>query len=52
MSLNAVYRALELIDLTIADKKNVDALTEITRLREVLADHIVGDNIYKSTAEN
>lgn len=52
MSKNALYRALELIDLTIADPKNRQSLSEITRVREVLNDHIVGENIYKSTAEN
>ncbi len=52
MAKNALYRALELIDLTIADPKNRQSLSEITRIREVLNDHILGDNIYKSTARN
>ncbi|GIW64179.1 MAG: hypothetical protein KatS3mg092_0112 [Patescibacteria group bacterium] len=47
--LNAFYRALELIDLTAADKKNHHRLSEILRLRETIADFLVGDNIYKQT---
>lgn len=52
MSLNAFYRALELIDLTIEDKKNRHLLKEILRLREILADYFVGDNIYRSSDED
>ncbi len=52
MSMNAFYRALELIDLIIADKKNKNSLKEILRLREVLADYFVGDNVYKSKEED
>ncbi len=48
MSLNAFYRALELIDFTVDDKKNKNYLKEILRLRELLADYLVGDNFYKS----
>lgn len=48
MSMNAFYRALELIDLTVDDKKNKNSLKEILRLREILADYMVGDNIYQS----
>ncbi len=51
MSTNALYRALELIDFTVADKKNINSLKEILRVREVLVDYFVGDNIYKSTDE-
>lgn len=42
-------RALELLDLTIADSKNRKRLKELFRLREVLADYFYFDNIYKST---
>ncbi len=49
MSRNALYRALELIDFTVGDPKNSNSLKELLRLREVLVDHVVGDNIYKST---
>lgn len=48
-SQKAFERALELLDLTIADPKNRSKLNEITRLREVLVDYFVYDNSYKST---
>lgn len=51
-SRSAFDRALELLDLTIADDKNVSRLKEIVRTREVLADHFAFDNIYCSTDEN
>ncbi|MCL5676113.1 MAG: hypothetical protein M1120_03240 [Patescibacteria group bacterium] len=46
------FRALELLDLTITDKNNIKRLSELTRLREVLADYFYFDNTYKSKAEN
>ena len=49
MSMNALYRGLELIDLTINDKKNKNSLKEILRVREALIDYFLGDNIYKSS---
>lgn len=42
-------RALELLDLTISDRKNQRRLKELFRLREVLADYFYFDNIYEST---
>jgi hypothetical protein len=51
-SQRAFERALELLDLTVADKKNKKRLRELLRVREVLADHFVFDNIYKSTNQN
>ena len=48
----ALDRALELSDLTIDDPKNVDSLKEITRMREVLVDYFLGDNIYGSSDDN
>ncbi|MFA6047738.1 MAG: hypothetical protein WCV59_02590 [Parcubacteria group bacterium] len=45
----AFFRALELLDLTIADKKNISKLREIVRAREALADYFVFDNEYHST---
>lgn len=45
----ALERALELLDLTIADKKNIFRLKELTRLRETLADYFVFDNEYGSS---
>jgi hypothetical protein len=50
----AIDRALELLDLTIQDKKNQQKyrLNELLRLREFLADYFYFDNIYKSTDVN
>ena len=45
----AIERALELLDLTIADKKNIGRLRELTRLRETLVDYFAFDNTYQST---
>jgi hypothetical protein len=52
MSLSAFYRALELIDFSVADPKNKNSLKELLYLREVLCDYLVGTNIYKSTDES
>lgn len=51
ISKNAFYRALELIDFTIQDPKNINSLSEITRMREVLVDYFLYDNIYQSNDE-
>jgi hypothetical protein len=48
-SRKAFYRALELIDLTLRDKKNRGRLREISRVREMLADYFAFDNEYGST---
>lgn len=45
----AFERALELLDLTIFDKKNRSRLKELCRVREALIDYFVFDNEYKST---
>lgn len=50
-STDAFYRALELLDYTIDDPKNKKSLKEILRVREVLADFYVGENIYGLTDE-
>jgi len=42
-------RALELLDLTIADPKNRNSLKELLRLRETLTDYFVFDNQYSSS---
>lgn len=42
----AFDRALELLDLTIADRKNISKLKELTRLRELMADYFVFENEY------
>jgi hypothetical protein len=48
----AFERALELLDLTIADEKHRLRLKELTRLREVLADYFWFDNRYGSSDES
>ena len=51
-SQRAFERALELLDLTLEDKKNRTRLKELARVREALADHFFFDNSYKSTEES
>lgn len=46
----AFTRALELLDLTIADPKNKSRLRELTRTREALVDFLWGKNEYGSSA--
>jgi hypothetical protein len=49
----ALDRALELLDLTMADRRWAGPrLREIARVREVVCDFLVGDNVYGSTAES
>jgi hypothetical protein len=48
-SQKAFERALELLDLTIADKKNKKRLKELLRVREALADYFFFDNEYGSS---
>ena len=48
----AFDRALELIDLTVADTKNYSRLREILRMRECLADFYFGAGLYQSTEES
>jgi len=45
----AFFRALELMDFTMADKNNTQRLSELCRTREVLVDYFFADNQYKST---
>ncbi len=49
MSTNAFYRALELIDFTVVASKNRTSLREILRIRELLVDYHLGENIYHSS---
>ena len=42
-------RALELMDLTISDAKNIKRLRELTRARESLVDYFAGKNVYGSS---
>jgi hypothetical protein len=48
----ALFRALELFDLTLDDprhRQSVARLREIARAREVVADALAGSNVYGST---
>lgn len=45
----AMERALELLDLTIAETKGLPRLRELTRTREGLVDYFLGDNEYSSS---
>ncbi len=50
---NAAFdRALELIDLTLADPRWKTGYKEIARVREVLCDIYFGDNQYDTTPED
>jgi hypothetical protein len=51
LSEGAFERALELLDLTIQDPKNVSRLRELCRVRETLVDYFMFDNIYGSSDE-
>jgi len=45
----AFERALELLDLTLADASSGARLKELARVRESLVDFFVGENVYLST---
>jgi hypothetical protein len=45
----AVYRGLELLELTIADSRHRHRLKELTRLREALLDYFFGSNEFGSS---
>ena len=48
----AFERSLELLDLTLADPKNVGRLKEVARAREVWVDFFSGANIYGSSEQS
>ena len=48
----ALDRALELIDLTIQDKRWKKRLKELCRVREIVCDYFFGSNEYQSTPES
>jgi hypothetical protein len=49
---HALDRALELIDLTMADPhRSPSEIKEIARMREVVCDYLVGENEYRSSSE-
>jgi len=45
---NAVFRALDLIDASVCDKKNKKHLKEFLRTKEILVDYFCGKNIYQT----
>ena len=49
---NAIDRALELFDLTLADPRWKSRLREIARAREVFCDAVFGDQQYKTSLED
>src|SRR3989339_307141 len=49
---NALERALELVDFTLSDKKHINRLKEIVRLRELLAGHYINNNYYQVDLED
>jgi hypothetical protein len=51
-SRRAYDRALELLDMTISDKRNKKRLKELARLRESLNDYFIFENSYNSTDKN
>jgi len=48
----AFTRALELLNLTIADPRHRHRLKEMTRLREALLDYFLGNNEFRSTEKS
>jgi hypothetical protein len=51
----ALYRALDLFDLTLDDdrhRRQPARLRELARAREVVVDFLAGDNVYRSTGES
>jgi hypothetical protein len=49
---SALDRFLELIDLTIADPRMKGRRKELCRVREIVCDYFVGENVYRSTADS
>lgn len=47
----AFYRALELVYLTIEFCRCKSSLKELTRMRELLVDYFLGENLYSSSAK-
>lgn len=49
LSMEAVNRALELLDLTVASLNKYSSLKECLRVRECLADYFYGNNTFSSS---
>lgn len=47
----SIWRALELLDLTLADEKWQGRTKELRRLREVCCDRFLGNNEYQTSPE-
>jgi hypothetical protein len=52
LRMRAFERALELLDLTLADRRWRDRLREIARARELLCDAAAGGSEYRTTVED
>jgi len=48
---NSLCRTLDLINLTIADKKNIIRLRELTRTKELWLDFVMGENEHDQSDE-
>ncbi len=48
----ALWRLIELVDLTIDDKKNIRKLRELCRFKEVLSDLYCKTNVYNISYES
>ncbi|HEX5029956.1 MAG TPA: hypothetical protein VFX78_00695 [Candidatus Eisenbacteria bacterium] len=49
---SALYRFLDLIDMTIADPRLKGRRKEVCRTREIVCDYFVGENVHRSTPES
>lgn len=49
LSHQAFERALDLFDLTLADRRHRHRLKEIARAREIVCDYFIGPNQYQTT---
>ena len=49
---SAALRALELFDMTLADKRWYGRGSEVSRAREVFCDYLFGNNIYHTVPES
>lgn len=41
-------RTMQMLELTIADSKNLSRLKELTRLKEIWVDYLAGENQYRT----
>ena len=51
-SQQAFYRALELIELTLKDPKNINRIKEVNRVKEMLIDWYLDNPLYQSTDQD